>query len=292
MVFSMTGFGRGQYKTGGVEISVEIRSVNHRYNDISIKMPRFLSFLEERIRQYIQSRISRGRVDVYISYEELEQDRLEVVINKELAHRYMEALSELKEYTGLKDDIDLSLLTSFPEVITVEQKELDEERVWQQVSVALEQAVDILVKMRKREGENLKRDILERLKTIDNLVSKIEGRSHDVVLEYKQKLEKRVEELARGIDIDRDRLYQEVVIFADRSNITEEIVRLRSHISQMNTSLEQGGIIGRKLDFLAQEMYRESNTIASKASDLYISTWVVEIKSELEKVREQIQNIE
>lgn len=292
MVCSMTGFGRGQYKTGEIEVSIEIRSVNHRYRDISVKIPRYLSFIEERVRQYIQSRISRGRVDVYCSYELLEKRQVEVCVNGELARNYRNALQFLKDQTGLQDDMSLSLLASFPEVITTSQKELDEEEVWQQFFSALEQAADVLVGMRSREGENLYKDVLTRLDKIQKLVFEIEERSQNVVIEYKERLEKRVKELARDIELDKDRLGQEVVIFADRSSIDEEIVRLKSHISQTRTSLNRGGVIGRKLDFLVQEMNREANTIASKANDIDISTRVVEIKSELEKIREQIQNIE
>jgi len=292
MVYSMTGFGRGQYKTGEVDVSVEVRSVNHRYSDISIRIPRHISFLEEKVRHYIQSQISRGRVDVYISYELLEQNQLEVTVNGELAQSYRDALLLLKEQTGLQDDVPLSLISSFPEVITTRQKELDEEGVWQQLFSALKQAVDVMVEMRSREGSNLKKDILARLDIILQLVSEIEERSKNVVLDYKERLEKRVDELARGIEMDRDRLYQEVVIFADRSNITEEIVRLKSHISQIRFYFDEEGATGRKMDFLVQEMNREINTIASKANNMDISKRVVEIKSELEKIREQIQNIE
>ncbi len=292
MICSMTGFGRGQYKTGEVEVSVEIRSVNHRYSDISIRMPRYLSFLEEKVREYIQHRIYRGRVDLFITYEILEQKMLEVRVDSQLARNYMSALSSLRESMGLKDDITLSFLASLPDVINKRQGELDEEEVWNQICPALEQAVEVLVEMRRREGENLKMDVMTRLETIGRLVSEIEGRSRNVILEYRDKLEKRVGELSRGIELDSDRLYQEVVIFADRSNIAEEIVRLRSHISQTHNTLNGVGAVGRKLDFLVQEMNREINTIASKANDKDISSRVVDIKSEIEKIREQVQNIE
>jgi uncharacterized protein (TIGR00255 family) len=288
----MTGFGRGEFKSNEAEISVEIRSVNHRYSDVSIRIPRYLSFLEERVRESVQNKISRGRVDVYISFDLLDQKDLDVRVNLDLARNYYTVLEQLKDHTGIDENIPLSLIATFPDVIVTKQKELDEEKLWQQLSAALEQAVEVLLQMRKREGENLKNDIITKLETIQKSVLEVEKRAQYVVQEYRQKLEKRLEELNKGIEIDRERLYQEVVIFADRSNIDEELVRLKSHISQMRNTLHDGGTIGRKLDFLVQEMYRETNTIASKANDLEISKRVIEIKTELEKVREQIQNIE
>lgn len=292
MVSSMTGFGRGEFKSNEAEISVEIRSVNHRYSDVSIRIPRYLSFLEERVRESVQNKISRGRVDVYISFDLLDQKDLDVRVNLDLARNYYTVLEQLKDHTGIDENIPLSLIATFPDVIVTKQKELDEEKLWQQLSAALEQAVEVLLQMRKREGENLKNDIITKLETIQKSVLEVEKRAQYVVQEYRQKLEKRLEELNKGIEIDRERLYQEVVIFADRSNIDEELVRLKSHISQMRNTLHDGGTIGRKLDFLVQEMYRETNTIGSKANDLEISKRVIEIKTELEKVREQIQNIE
>jgi uncharacterized protein (TIGR00255 family) len=240
----------------------------------------------------VQNKISRGRVDVYISFDLLDQKDLDVRVNLDLARNYYTVLEQLKDHTGIDENIPLSLIATFPDVIVTKQKELDEEKLWQQLSAALEQAVEVLLQMRKREGENLKNDIITKLETIQKSVLEVEKRAQYVVQEYRQKLEKRLEELNKGIEIDRERLYQEVVIFADRSNIDEELVRLKSHISQMRNTLHDGGTIGRKLDFLVQEMYRETNTIASKANDLEISKRVIEIKTELEKVREQIQNIE
>jgi uncharacterized protein (TIGR00255 family) len=292
MVNSMTGFGRGEFSTGNTSISVEVRSVNHRYSDFSIRMPKNLSFLEDRIRRYVQSRVSRGRVDVYVSYDSWELKEQDVKVNSQLARTYYNALKELKEDLGHKGDIPFSLIATFPDVVMAKQEESDEEKLWQKFSCALEQAVDILVDMRRQEGQNLKQDILKKLETIDKEVSEIEKRAAFIVEEYRDRLEKRLEVLADGIDLDSDRVYQEVLIFADRSNIDEELVRLRSHASQMHDILDGGGTIGRKLDFLVQEMHREVNTIGSKANDLHISKAVIEIKSQLEKVREQIQNIE
>jgi uncharacterized protein (TIGR00255 family) len=292
MVFSMTGFGRGEFRTGETSITVEIRSVNHRYNDISIKMPKSLSFLDERVRQYVQSRISRGRVDVFISYELSEVRDPEVKVNYDLAHSYYNALTQLKEKAGIEDRIPFSLVATFPDVIVAKQRELDEEELWKQLLDALVNAMDILVQMRRQEGGNHKKDILDKLQKMNDRVLDIEKRAGFIVEEYREKLEKRIEELSRGIDLDRDRIYQEVIIFADKSNIDEEIVRLKSHISQMHNILDEGGTIGRKLDFLVQEMHREINTIGSKANDLHISKSVIDIKAQLEKMREQIQNIE
>lgn len=292
MVFSMTGFGRGELRTVDTDISVEVRSVNHRYNDISIKMPKSLSFLEERVRQYVQSRISRGRVDVYVSYDMSDLKKPDVKVNYELAQNYHNALIQLKEKAGLEGDIPISLVAAFPDVIITKQQELDEEELWQKLFCALEKAMDILVEMRKEEGGNLKKDILTKLATINIEVSEIEKRAGFIVEEYRDKLAKRLEGLACEINLDSDRIYQEVVMFADKSNIDEEVVRLRSHSAQMHSIIDCGGTIGRKLDFLVQEMHREVNTIGSKANDLHISKAVIEIKSQLEKVREQIQNIE
>jgi uncharacterized protein (TIGR00255 family) len=271
---------------------VEVRSVNHRYSDISIRTPKSLSFLEERIRQYIQSRINRGRVDVYVSFEMGDLKEADVRVNYDLARSYHSALLELKKRVGLEGSIPVSLVATFPDVITARQGELDEDELWAQVLSALEEAVDILIDMRRREGDNLKEDILNNLEAIGLEVSEIEKRAGFIVEEYRDKLLKRLEGLSDGIELDPDRVYQEVVIFADRSSINEEIVRLRSHASQMHSILDDGGAIGRKLDFLVQEMHREINTIGSKANDLSISKAVIEIKSRLEKVREQIQNIE
>jgi uncharacterized protein (TIGR00255 family) len=292
MIYSMTGFGRGETRTGDTVVSVEVRSVNHRYSDISIRTPKSLSFLEERIRQYIQSHITRGRVDVYVSFEMGDIKEADVRVNYDLARSYHSALLELKERVGLEESIPVSLVATFPDVITTRQGELDEDELWAQVLSALQQAVDILIDMRRREGDNLKEDILKNLGAIGLEVSEIEKRAGFIVEEYRDKLLKRLEVLSDGIELDPDRVYQEVVIFADRSSINEEIVRLRSHASQMHSILDDGGAIGRKLDFLVQEMHREINTIGSKANDLSISKAVIEVKSRLEKVREQIQNIE
>ena len=292
MIFSMTGFGRGEFRNGDTSISVEVRSVNHRYSDVSIKLPKPLSFLDEKVRQYVQSRISRGRVDIFVSYELSESGCADVKVNYELAQSYYDALNRLKEKSGIEDRIPFSLVATFPDVIVAKQKELDEEEVWEQLYSAIRDAMDILVEMRRQEGGNHRKDILEKLQTISDGVLDIEKRAGLVVGEYRDKLENRIKELSRGIDLDKDRIYQEVVIFADRSSINEEIVRLKSHISQMYNILDEGGTIGRKLDFLVQEMYREINTIGSKANDLHISKNVINIKAQLEKVREQIQNIE
>lgn len=292
MVFSMTGFGRGEHRAGDTVVSVEVRSVNHRYSDISVRTPKCVSFLEERIRQYIQSQVSRGRVDVYVSLDMGDIKETDVRVNYELAQNYYSALRDLKERLGLEGGIPVSLVASFPDVISARQGEPDEEKLWGYLLSALEKALGTLLEMRRREGENLKKDILNNLEAINNEVSEIEKRAGFIVEEYRDKLVKRLEGLSEGMELDMERVYQEVLIFADRSNINEEIVRLRSHASQMNSILEDGGVIGRKLDFLVQEMYREVNTIGSKANDLSISKSVIEIKSQLEKVREQIQNIE
>ncbi len=291
-VSSMTGFGRAEYRIEDSALLIEIRTVNHRYSDIFIKTSKHLSFLEDKIRHAIKSRISRGRIDVYISYNIGELHEPDVKLNHQLARHYNDALENLKRSLGYKGGIPLSLIAAFPEVITVNQGEIDEKALWQKLSHVLEQALDLLIDMRRQEGETLKENILLKLKTIDKEVSEIEKRAGFIVDEYRERLEKRLEELAQGISLDSDRIYQEVLIFADRSNIDEELVRLKSHISQMRHIFGLGGVMGRKLDFLAQEMFRETNTIGSKANDLHISRAVIEIKSQLEQIREQIQNIE
>ncbi len=291
-VSSMTGFGRGEYRAEDAAILVEIRTVNHRYSDINIKTSRHLSFLDDKIRRHIKTRVSRGRVDVYISYDVWGLWEPDIKLNDKLALHYNGALKELGRSLNYEGDIPFSLIATFPEVITVSPGKVNEEALWERLSHALEQALDLLISMRSQEGENLKRDILLKLEIIDKEVSEIEKRAGFIVDEYRERLDKRLKELAGGVNLDDDRIYQEVLIFADRSNIDEEIVRLGSHISQMRHIFGLGGVMGRELDFLAQEMLREVNTIGSKANDLHISKAVIGIKSQLEQVREQIQNIE
>ena len=288
----MTGFGRGESKADGREFMVEIRTVNHRYFDIFVKAPRQLSFLEDSVRELVGKSIARGKVDVYISYEEYNDNSKEVLLDDSLVKAYITASELLRDKYGLRDDISVSMIARFPDVLKVEKVEIDEDRTWQLLKEATEKALESLLFMREREGAGLKAGILERTLCIEGILRGIALRAPDVVKEYKQKLESRIKELLDQQTIDEARLATEVAIFADRCSIDEEIERLGSHLDQVRLTLEADQPVGRKLDFLIQEMNREINTIGSKGNDLAITKSVVEIKSELEKMREQIQNIE
>ncbi|HQA59377.1 MAG TPA: YicC family protein, partial [Acetivibrio sp.] len=277
---------------GGKELMVEIKTVNHRYCDIYIKMPRQISFLEDKVREVIRKKISRGKVDVYITYDDFSEDSKDIIIDRALAEAYNRSVQLLRDEFGLKDDISVSLIARFPDVLRVEKPEEDEEKIWSLLSVALNDALDALINMRQIEGEGLMHDLLERTTIIENNIKEISIRAPEVVKEYKCKLENRIKELLDQQIVDENRLAMEVAIFADRCSIEEELVRLGSHIKQLRETLKLSQPVGRKLDFLLQELNREINTIGSKANDLIITNQVVEIKSELEKIREQIQNIE
>ncbi|HOQ36177.1 MAG TPA: YicC family protein [Acetivibrio sp.] len=292
MIKSMTGFGRGKIEDGGKELMVEIKTVNHRCCDIYIKMPRQISFLEDKVREVIRKKISRGKVDVYITYDDFSEDSKDIIIDRALAEAYNRSVQLLRDEFGLKDDISVSLIARFPDVLRVEKPEEDEEKIWSLLSVALNDALDALINMRQIEGEGLMHDLLERTTIIENNIKEISIRAPEVVKEYKCKLENRIKELLDQQIVDENRLAMEVAIFADRCSIDEELVRLGSHIKQLRETLKLSQPVGRKLDFLLQELNREINTIGSKANDLIITNQVVEIKSELEKIREQIQNIE
>lgn len=294
MIRSMTGFGRGRAQADGREFLVEIKTVNHRYCDIYIKLPRQISFLEDKVREVIGKSISRGKVDVFINYEDFSEDSKNILIDEGLAKTYIKSVEYLRDKYGLKDDISVSLIAKFPDILKVEKPEEDEEKIWNLLYEALSHALDSLISMRETEGEGLKNDLLERTDAIEKVVQEISIRAPEVVKEYKCKLENRIKEILEQQVIDENRLAMEVAIFADRCNIDEELVRLESHINQLRQTLNSDSDtpVGRKLDFLIQEMNREINTIGSKANDLSITQSVVEIKSELEKIREQIQNIE
>ncbi|HBM76239.1 MAG TPA: YicC family protein [Clostridiaceae bacterium] len=292
MVKSMTGFGRGEYEENGRGYTVEIKSVNHRYSDVSIKMPRQMSYLEDDIKKYILQYISRGKIDVYITQDKFSDEDVSITIDDALAGAYVRALNELKERYGLKDDISVISLAKIPDVLNISKVEEDKERIWGTLKGALDISLNELIEMRKIEGQKLADDIIKRGKYIKTIIKRIEERSPEVVKDYKTKLEERIKEIAGDVDIDEMRIAQEVAIFADRSSITEEVVRMYSHLNQLELILNEDEPVGRKLDFLVQEMNREINTIGSKANDLDITKDVVEVKSEIEKIREQIQNIE
>ena len=291
MVKSMTGFGQGTCLRENIECKVEIKAVNNRYLDVSIKLPKIISFVENDIRSLIAKRISRGKVDVFVTFEHSSDDEFEVNVNKGLAHAYISALKDLAKDYSLRD-VSVDTVANLQNLITINKKNLDEELVRDVVLNASDNALDVLVEMRQKEGLNLKLDILSKLQTIEDLVCDIIENSKDIVLEYKQRLEQRIKDLTDNVKVDPARIETEVAIFADRCSIDEEIVRLKSHIEQFRQILQNDEPIGRKLDFLIQEMNRETNTTGSKANNLRITQVVVDIKSELEKIREQVQNIE
>lgn len=292
MIKSMTGFGRSELVEGERKITVEMKSVNHRYLDVNIKMPKKLSFFEAAIRNELKNYIQRGKVDIFIAYEDYTESNICVKYNRELAAEYMKYLGQMAEEFSLDNDVRVSALSRYPEVLSMEEQTLDEEELWQMLNKAIGEAAQGFVDTRLREGENLKDDLIEKLDGMLAHVEYITKRSPEIVTQYRQKLEDKVRELLGDAQVDESRLLTEVTIFADKVCVDEELVRLRSHIETTKENLVQGGSIGRKLDFIAQEMNREANTILSKANDLEISNRAIELKTEIEKVREQIQNIE
>lgn len=292
MIRSMTGFGRGEAREEGKEFLVEIKTVNHRYFDIFVKIPRQLAFLEDRVREITGKIVSRGKTDIFITYNDTSDDSRNVILDTALAKAYIRAAEELRDSYVLKDDICVSLISRFPDVLRVEKTDEDEEKLWQLLKTALENALKNLVDMREKEGGELKSNILDKAAYVEGIIKEIKQRAPEVVREYKARLENRIKELLEQQVADEARLAAEVAIFADRCSIDEEIIRLASHINQLRDTLNIPGPSGRKLDFLVQELNREINTIGSKANDLLITRSVVEIKSEFEKIREQIQNLE
>ncbi len=292
MIKSMTGFGRCEVAENNRKFTVEMKSVNHRYLDVNIKMPKKLNFFESAIRGELKNFISRGKVDIFISYEDFSEDTSSVRYNKELAGEYLKYLRQMAEDFGLDDDIRVSTLSKYPEVFTMEEQGIDEEELWKELKKAVTGAAEMFVQTRITEGEHLRDDLIEKLDAMLTLVDFVAERSPQLVGEYRQKLEDKVRELLADNTVDEGRLLTEVTIFADKICVDEEIVRLRSHIETTKKTLKEGGSIGRKLDFIAQEMNREANTILSKANDLEVSNCAIELKTEIEKVREQIQNIE
>ena len=288
----MTGYGRAEVKQDGRLVVVEIKSVNHRYFEFSARTPRALGFLDDRLKKYVQSRVSRGKVDVYVSVEGIEQENADVVVNHALAEGYVRALRELRDTYGLGGELTVPLVAGMSGVLSVQRPPEDEEEVWTMVLPAAEQAVDAFIAMRQTEGQRLCEDVLGRIDTILAAVTQIEQRSPQTVQEYRGKLEERLKELLSGAAVEEQRLLTEAAIVADKTAVAEETVRLRSHMQQAVSMLGSDGAIGRKLDFLVQEMNREINTIGSKAQDIAIARTVVDIKAEIEKIREQIQNLE
>ena len=292
MIYSMTGFGRGEYTENDRKMIVEMKSVNHRYCDVNVRLPRKLIFLENDIKAYVKKKLSRGKVDLFITYEDNSSKQESIKFNESLAEEYMNYFRTISEKFGIANDIAVSHLSRYPDVLVLEEQNDDEDLLWKIMKGALDLAVEKMVVTRGTEGELLKKDIFGKLDIMKAALLEIEVQSPNVVTEYKEKLEARLEELMGNVSVDEERLAVEVPVYAEKCCIDEEIVRLRSHIEHMTSTLNIDQPIGRKLDFLSQEMNREANTILSKANSILISNHALELKTEIEKIREQIQNIE
>ena len=292
MLKSMTGYGRYEEIAGGKKIMAEIKSVNHRFADYSIKIPRYYGFLEDRLRSLISQRVTRGKIDVFVTVESYDESDKDIILNEELTRDYLEALHTLRDKFGLKDDISVMNVARYPDIFKTERKEEDEEEIWGLVKNVAEQALTAFCAMREREGERIERDLRDRIEYMKSLAKQVDELSPKTVEAYKQKLYTKIKELLEDRNIDEGRILTEVAIFADKVAVNEETVRLSSHFEEFYAILDSGEPAGRKLDFLIQEINRETNTIGSKASDVEIAKIVVTLKGEIEKLREQIQNIE
>lgn len=293
MIKSMTGFGRCEISEEKRRFVVEMKGVNHRYLDVNIRMPKKLNFFETSIRNLLKKSVQRGKVDIFITFEDLSESQISLKYNETLAGEYLTYFRQMQEKFGLEDDVRVSTLSRCPEVLTMEEQVVDEEELWNELKKALDGAIEQFVATRSMEGENLKQDMIEKLDGMRKLADQIEERGPQILAEYRKKLESKVHELLEDTQMEEGRIAAEVVMFADKICTDEEVVRLKSHISHMKETLQsdENGI-GRKLDFIAQEMNREANTILSKANDLETSNLGIDLKTEIEKVREQIQNIE
>lgn len=292
MLKSMTGYGRCETVTEGKKILVEIKSVNHRFSDYNIKVPRHLGFLEDKARQYASKKVTRGKIDIYVAVENYDEADHDIMLNTELAKNYIEVLQELRDKFGLKDDISVSSVARYNDIFKTERREDDQDKMWELVQSVMSEAMDAFIAMREREGERIEKDLRERIAYMSDLARQVDERSPQTVAEYRDKLYTKIKELLEDRDIDEARILTEVAIFADKVAVNEETVRLSSHFDEFYQILDSGEPAGRKLDFLIQEINREVNTIGSKASDIEIAKIVVTLKGEIEKLREQIQNIE
>ncbi len=292
MIRSMTGYGRHEQQLDGMNIIVELKSVNHRYFEYNSRLPHGYGFLDDRLKKFLQGRVSRGKVDACVWIQTMDAPGTEVTVNYDLAQSYVTALHALAERTGVRDDISVNTLARYPDILTVTKAAADEDAIWSAVEAVASVAVDKFTAMREREGEKLREDLLSRAETILAAVEKIEARSPETVRAHMEKVEARMRELLDGAAVDEQRLLTEAALFADKVAVAEETVRLRSHIDQLRQMLESDEAIGRKLDFLVQEMNREINTTGSKAQDVEMARVVVDVKAEIEKIREQLQNIE
>ncbi len=292
MVKSMTGYGRYQQTVDGMDITVEIKSVNHRYFDFSSRTPRIYGFLDEKLKSYVQSRVSRGKIECYVQVDNLENDSVVVEVNHSLAKGYVDAFRDLAESYGIDNNLNAGILARFNDVLLIRKESADEDKIWQAVKSVAEIAVDKFIEMRTTEGEKLKDDICSRADLILSKVEFVEGRSPQTVKEYSEKLLARMNDVLGSVNVDETRILTEAAIYADKVAVAEETVRLRSHLEQLRDFFNAQEAIGRKMDFLVQEINREANTIGSKACDVDIARCVLDIKSEVEKIREQVQNIE
>ena len=288
----MTGFGRSENSTESRKIIVEIKAVNHRYCDITIKMPKKISFFEAAIRNVLKQFIQRGKVDVFISYEDYTESKVCVKYNEDIAKAYYTNIKKLSDDFGLENDLKASSLSRYPEVFTLEEQEINEEEIWSLLEITIKEACERFVETRIIEGEHLKADIFQKLDAISEKIEFIVEREPQIMKEYRDKIMNKVQELLGDTKIDESVLATELIIYSDKICVDEETVRLKSHINHTKSTLEEGNSVGRKLDFIAQEMNREANTILSKANDIEVSNKAIDIKTEIEKIREQIQNIE
>lgn len=292
MIKSMTGFGRAEKVTSQCKITVELKSVNHRYLDLNIKMPRRFNMLEGQVRNLLKQYMQRGKVDVFITFEDFTSGDYTLKYNKDLAAQYLRYLNQMAEDFNLDNDVRVTTLSRYPEVLTMEEQSVDDEQMWELLAGPLKEACAKFVETRTREGQHLKEDLLSKLENLDHKVTLVEERSPLVVAAYREKLEQKVHELLEDSQIDDNRIAAETVLFSDKICNDEETVRLHSHIHGMQDILQEAEGIGRKMDFMAQEMNREANTILSKSNDLEVSNIAIDLKTEIEKIREQIQNIE
>lgn len=292
MIKSMTGFGRAEASDENRKITIEVKAVNHRYLDVNMKMPKKLSMFESAIRNVLKEYAERGKVDIFITYEDFTELNYSVKYNREIAKAYVDFINEIAQEFSLDNDLKATSLSRYPEVLSLEEQEVDEEELWAYVEKALRSALEMFVAARVKEGENLKNDIILKLDNMLTNVDFIEQRAPEIIKEYHEKLACKVSEYLSDSSIDESRILTEVTLFTDKICIDEEIVRLKSHVQATKDALDAGGSLGRKLDFIAQEMNREANTILSKANDLKTSNQAIDLKTDIEKIREQIQNIE
>lgn len=292
MIKSMTGFGRGEYVDENCRVCIEMKSVNHRYLDLGIRMPKKCNSFDGLIRSELKKYAQRGKLDVFITYEDLTQNQVSIQYNSSMAKEYYQILTKMAEEFSIDNDVNAIKLARFPEVITLEEKTADEERLWLMISKTLAIAGEKFVASRIEEGENLKGDLLTKLEEMQGKAEFIELHFPEIIKDYRERLEEKVKELLENTQIDESRILTEVALFADKLCVDEEVVRLKSHIDTMRKALMDGGSVGRKLDFISQEMNRETNTILSKIGDIKITNCAIELKTDIEKIREQVQNIE